>query len=187
MDKLKIVNIALLALGQPVTTSLLDLRNSVTVILAHYDQARDVIQSSYRWTFCTDRKIIQKDSENIPAFGWGSFYPFPSDLLRLISIENNDYNYELENNGILCDNTNDMNIKYIKRVEDESKFSPAFVDAFALELAIRANENTTQNNSLFKILTARQLNAITLAKKIDAIQRPPIKQVSYEVEGDRIV
>ena len=191
MDRLGIINKALIKLGQQPVKSLNDPdnKNKILILNELYESVRDTIQSSYRWTFCTTRFLLIRDTDNPPAFGWNSFFPFPDDFLRLISIEENKFNHEIENNGILCnakepenDTEVSIKIKYIKIVEDEKKFSPAFCNAFATQLAREGCTNITQNEKLANKLTSEFFENISTAKKVDAIQRPPIRQNPSQYE-----
>ena len=195
MDRLAIVNKALIKLGQNPVKSLNDLDKKTLIVNEIYEYTRDILQSSYRWTFCTTRFVLERDDENPPAFGWNSFFPFPEDFLRLISIVGNRFEYEIENNGILCnmsdpsepDTKASIKIKYLKKVEEDEKFSPAFCDALATQIARESCVSVTQNDKLANKLASEFFEKISTAKKVDAIQRPPIRQNPSEWEVGHIV
>lgn len=263
MTKLEIINKALQKLGQQPTTNLNDTSNKVKVILAIYDSVRDVLQAQYRWTFCSSRAIIGKDTVNTPAFEWDFSFPLPADFLRLISIDGLTSKYEIEGKNILSNvgttsvatisigesvgitaatidtktfedtfdttgsylftfdgtdwkygtdiitladygiaitgtpeaddtvtvsyNDTALKIKYLAIVTDDTKFPIAFANTLVIQLALDCCQSLTQSAGLYKQLVFDFKESISLAKKIDAIQRPPIQQTRSEWEGDGLL
>ncbi len=105
----------------------------------HYEQTRDSLIRSYPWRFASGRETLTV-SATTPDFEWDFQYPLPGDFMADKSIyegrftANNFRNYALEGNFLLT-NESTMEIRYVKKVTDVSKFDPLFVKVFILQLA----------------------------------------------------
>ena len=70
-----------------------------------------------------------------PSWGFSYQYTLPADCLRFLSIEARKVDYQLEGDKILVDDEGPLNIRYIARVADTSRYSPTFVAALAARWA----------------------------------------------------
>ena len=187
MDRLGIVNKALLKLGQTPVANLEDTDNRVVSILAIYESVRDTEQTSYRWTFCTKRFILEpikvKDAEGnvivvAPKFGYKYQYLLPKGFLRLISIyEHTQTGYSIEGQRLLTNLEGPLKIIALCIEEHECNFPPAFVEAFSTKLAIEVCKRIEQDVAEKAQLMQEYLMALSIAKKTDAIQRATEKPV----------
>lgn len=185
MDKLGIINKAFLKLGQAPIDSLDNKDNKTVCALALYDSVRDVEQTSFRWTFCTKRFILEPLAltspdglETVivkPAFGYKYQYLLPKGFLRLISIVGaRQMGYSIEGNCLLIDNEGPLHIVALCVEQCENKFPPAFVEVFATKLAIELCKRLEQDNRTKMDLKQDYDYALMIAKKTDAIQRAVI-------------
>ncbi len=105
----------------------------------HYEQTRDSLIRSYPWRFASGRETLTV-SVTTPDFEWDFQYPLPDDFMAEKSIyegrfsAKNFRNYDLEGNFLLT-NESTMEIRYVKKVTDVSKFEPLFVKDFIFQLA----------------------------------------------------
>ena len=105
----------------------------------HYEPTRDALIRSYPWRFASARVTLSQDTVT-PDFEWNYQYHLPNDFMLMKSIfenrftSNNFQNYALEGN-LLLTNESEMEIRYVKKVTDASKFDPLFVKLLALLLA----------------------------------------------------
>lgn len=109
----------------------------------HYEQTRDSLLQSHYWRFASARASLSQDT-NDPDFEYDNQFILPSDLLYLKSVysgngttgENLRYTIAIEGERLLT-NESEIDIRYIKRITDESKFSPLFTEVLVLMLALK--------------------------------------------------
>ena len=189
MNRLGIVNKAFLKLAGSPVEDLSDQDNRVKSILAIYDSVRNTEQTSYRWTFCTKRFLLEKVTEEIegetvdvaPAFGYKYTYNLPLNFLRLIHIyDHAQMGYTIEGTKLLTNYDGPLKIIALCIEEEEEKFPPAFVEVFALKLAIELCPRIQQDTAIKAELWKEYFQALSIAKKTDAIQRA----VEYVPDGE---
>jgi len=108
-------------------------------LLAHTSGALDdepgtgAVEATY-WTTLTAADYTPSTGE------YDHIWALPSDFLRMRSIyesdfsDTNDYSYDLEGTNLLT-SEDEMDIRYIKKVTDVTKFDPLFVKLLVLLLA----------------------------------------------------
>ena len=107
--------------------------------MLHYEQTRDALIRSYTWRFASGRETLSQDIST-PDFEWDFQYPLPDDFMFLKSIYEGRFsgvnfrNYAIEGDEILTDETT-MEIRYIKKVTNVTKFDSMFVKFLILLLA----------------------------------------------------
>lgn len=109
----------------------------------HYAPKRDALLRDYRWKFAIARASLPA-STTAPASGWAKAYTLPVDCLRVLSAGDMDPEFDpsvsdtwdREGDAIVTDMAAPLDIRYIRRVTDETRFDATFVDAFALYLAM---------------------------------------------------
>ena len=105
----------------------------------HYETTRDALIESYTWRFASGRKTLSVSTVT-PDFEWDYQFILPNDYLAMRSIyegrfsDENLESYALEGDRLLT-NESDMEIRYIKKVTDPTKFDPLFVKLFVVLLA----------------------------------------------------
>lgn len=129
-----------------------------------YPIARDLMLEMHNWSFATKRAQLAQLSQT-PVGDWRYAYAVPSDRIRIISLlplveldyDNQGYQSQaiydrdrlqhrrsddsfgsidfIEENGILYTNEPNAMVRYVWRVTDSTKFTPAFVDALSWLLA----------------------------------------------------
>ena len=104
-----------------------------------YDPTRKALLRSHYWRFASGRSTLVQDDTD-PTFEWANQFILPTDFLRLKSIfddtfsRNTRHAHAIEEERLLTDDST-MNIRYIKNIDDASKFDPLFVKVFSLLLA----------------------------------------------------
>ena len=104
----------------------------------HYEQTRDALLRSHKWRFASAREEL--DTTDTPDFEWDYAFALPDDFLAMRSIyedrfsDENLRTYALEG-LLLLTNESSMEIRYIKKVTDVTKFDPLFVNVLTLLLA----------------------------------------------------
>ncbi len=106
----------------------------------HYESTRDALLRSHWWRFASGRATLVEDTSVDEDFEWAVQFTLPTDFLALKSIyegrfsDVNIRNYAIEGDRLLTDETT-MEIRYVKKITDVSKFDPLFVKVFVLLLA----------------------------------------------------
>jgi hypothetical protein len=122
----------------------------------HFEQTRDALIRSHYWRFASARASLSKDTVD-PDFEYDSQFILPTDFMRFKSLYLNDRRPSLttritvaiEGDRLLTNETA-INMRYIKRVTDPTKFDELFTEVFILKLALKlvalagANPKMTQ-------------------------------------------
>lgn len=140
LSETKICNAALAKIGSKRLNDLSE-DSSLEAIhcRTHYEMTRDSLLRSHYWRFASARVVLAQDATD-PVFEWDNQFILPNDFLRLKSIyegrfsDENLRSYALEGQRLLT-NESTMEIRYIRKVTDVTKFDPLFVKVFILLLA----------------------------------------------------
>lgn len=107
-----------------------------------YPMARDIALEAHAWKWAIKRYSLTQSSDATIPDHYTYAYIMPSDCLRVLSIMPDEYtdehtqqlNYEIEGEYLFC-NEELVKLRYIARVTDTTKWSPAFVDCVSWKLA----------------------------------------------------
>jgi hypothetical protein len=161
VSKTSIVNKALTELGAETISSINDNNPRAKLFLAIYSIVRDCVLEDGKWNFAMKRIALSPDATP-PDFEWTNRFLKPTDCVKIVE-EYNEVEYEEEGDYLLSDEAT-LQLKYISRVTEETKFSPGFVNAFALKLALEAGYKITQDKALIAQLKQRYDEAIMNAR-----------------------
>ena len=186
MSEVSIVNQALARVGQPGVVNLADADRWARVANLHYAPKRDTLLRDYRWRFAIRRAEIPALAEN-PLFGYAHQYGKPTDCLRVLSINEEDPEFDLgidtdlwtiEGDAILTDAAPPIKVRYVARIIDPTRFDASFVDAFALFLAMHfaplARESGPEEA---RTLREEFEHVIARARNTNAIEGRPRRRV----------
>lgn len=155
----KICNLSLSDLGSLRINNFDDATESSTQAILcrlHYEPVRDALLRRYSWRFARARKILSRDTVT-PDFEWAFQYALPTDYMAMVSIyegrfsDENVRNYALEGDRLLTDESTDdstLEIRYVKKVTDVTKFDPLFVQLLVLQLDLKLVMPLTQSAKL---------------------------------------
>lgn len=145
----------------------------------HYVNVLEYLLRNYVWNFAKARKIISRDALNTPEFDYSDAYRLPQDFVRLVNFNEYksliDVDFDLDGTHLLLNNGGnaDVRLRYIKRVDDVTKFDAGFVHLFSLYLAVNMAYKKTSKQTVIERLV--KLIEIAEAKivSIDGQERPP--------------
>tara|TARA_Y100000034_G_scaffold123003_1_gene169204 strand:- start:12079 stop:12690 length:612 start_codon:yes stop_codon:yes gene_type:complete len=149
-NTVEICNLAIAAVGGNLIMSLEDNSVEARVCKANFAAARDKCLEDRDWTFATSRKELAPLAQE-PVFGYDGLFKLPSDCIRVIEAFDksqqtsgpyineqdrpNPLAWSVEEGNIAADATEGLLIRYIKRIEDPSRFSAGFTQVLAHYLA----------------------------------------------------
>lgn len=129
---------------------------------------RDLVLEAHPWRFARARAAVAADSPAVPAWGFALQYTLPSDFLRILAVEGPQIEYEIEGDKLLTDAEGPLNIRYLARVTDPSKFTPTFIAALATRLAAEMAPAITSKVKRTDLLAEYQKVDLVQARKTDA-------------------
>ncbi len=169
----QIANLALTKLG-PGSGYLSDLSSDTTIagqaLNRVYEMVRDELLETHPWNFAIKRVELASDVDT-PAWGYDYQYTLPADCLRFLSVEGTKVDYQIEIDKLLCDDEGPLNIRYISRSTDISKWSPTFCQALSARWAFEISgiiESRVTPNQLWEMYQM----LLSQAKRADAQANP---------------
>lgn len=189
----EIVNLALSRLGESHIVALTDVSKPAREANLVYQTVKDSLLAGHNWSFAKTRAILTATA-TVPSFEYGLTYDLPADCLRVlfvgdyyVGVDMVDYRgmptelFTIEGRQILTDlgtktapsTGNKLNIRYVKKEDDVTKFSANFTAALSAKLAEVLAEPLTQSET--KRARAEQAfkDEIKLAIRANAIELPP--------------
>lgn len=176
-SEIQICNLALSYLGQSPITNLMNPQNATEQLCAlNYKPCRDAVLEAHNWTFAMARATLTTPDVTPPEWGLAYRFQLPTNLLRVVwAGRQQDENYydtfdwQVEDDYLVTD-ANPVWIRYVKVIEDASKFSPLFVQALACRLAMDMCVSITENVALYERLVNMFAAKIGEAVNVDALQ-----------------
>jgi len=145
------------------------------------------VLSEYQWGFALKRaNLVQQVLE--PA--WTSdnkkyYYKVPSDLISIVEVSDKNANWNLEGDSILTDAVK-LGLLYVYYNDDNSKFSPSFVEALAARLALDSCYNLTNSSTMVDYLNKIYANKLAVAKSRASVNSgTPNKIDNYSIVNSR--
>ena len=179
--ELDIVNRALDKLGEKNITSLTQDVKQARVMSTLVDTVRDRFLRKNPWN-CAIERVQLAASVTAPAWGWATAYPLPADFIKLLNVESStdatiglagsknvpqNVEYKIEGGEILCDQTDALNIRYVKRLTDTTQYDPSMVEALATLYAFEACLSLTGDTGLRSELKQEYMAMLQEAKQED--------------------
>ena len=179
VSEVAICNLALQKLGASRISSLSDATENARECNAAYELLRDRELRANRWKFAIKRTTLAPSSTT-PDFTYTYAFQLPSDCLRVLFPARLGLDWKIENHeghpAILTNDGNSLEVRYIARVTDPTKFDALFVDALACKLAWQLCEALTQSNTKKAAALDEYKMAMADARKMNAIELGVLKQ-----------
>lgn len=169
-----ICNSALALLGSDRITSLSDENARAKACNENYNKVRKWLLNAHPWGFAKEMVELALLSET-PAFKWDSFFQLPSDVIRVLELEDTDACWERMGSKIAC-NLSECSIVYIKDVTDTTLFTPVFDEALAAELAYQISYYISPSGVTRDELRKEADRKVALARSFSA-QEASVKPV----------
>ena len=148
-----------------------------------YNDIRDALLREFPWNFATKRGSLAAEV-GAPVWGFARSFVLPSDLLRLISINNtSDQEWRNEGGKIVTDMTAPLEIKYVALV-DVDLMDSTFREALAARLAMEWAEPLSQTTTVVNSMASFYRNKLQVARVADGQEdRTQVLEVNAFVDA----
>lgn len=104
----------------------------------HYEPTRDALLRFTFWRFASARTTLTQDTSD-PDFEWDNQFLLPDDFIRFKSVEeetgvSSRKNRHAIEGQLYLTNFSTVNLRYIKKITDVTKFDPLFLEVFVWQL-----------------------------------------------------
>jgi hypothetical protein len=128
------------------------------------------------WNFAMRRASLPQLVE-APAHGFAARYQLPADCIRLIEIyELRRDEWQVEGEAINADHTGPLKIRYLADITEPAAFDALFVKAFALRIACAIGNRIAGSSFKEELNWEKYKQALGEARRVDAMENPPIEQ-----------
>lgn len=131
VSKTSLINKALTIVGAAPITNITDDTNNARIVNRVYEIARQSILSECCWTFATTRATLSLSADTM-AWDYPDeayIYAKPSGVIRIFDVSDNYAVWREEGDYIISD-TASLGIKYVYDLDDPTKYSSSFIEAF---------------------------------------------------------
>lgn len=182
--EVEIVNLALTLIGEPMITDLDENTKPARVGALWLSNARDAVLQSHPWNCAIKRESISATT-TAPEYDFDYAFNLPSDCLRLLEVNDNPNEFEVESNQILCDDAGPLYVKYVYRLEDTQRFSALLTQAVVARLAYELNNALSRDPGRKKELWDAYLAKLSEARFVDATEGPDRRFKTDDWTGSR--
>ena len=128
------------------------------------------------WNFALQRATLAA-SATAPDFKYSYAFPLPADALRILLPPRLGLDWKIESHegspAILTNDGSALEIRYVAKITDPTKFDACFVEMLACKIAWHLCEVITQSNTKKAALNAEYLELKKEAKRLNAFERTP--------------
>jgi hypothetical protein len=169
-----ICNKALSLIGQKTIVSLEDDSPEAYACRTLWAPLRDEILRTHPWN-CASKRAVLPRLASTPAFGHAYEYQLPADCLMVLRMESDEY-FLVEGGKLLTD-APEVAIKYIRVLDDSTRFDSQLAAALSFMLASELAYQMTSSASLAGQLEKVAKDKLADAKASDALEgnRPDTK------------
>lgn len=171
-SKLSIGNRALVLLGKQERMQAIDDQTNVgRAIETCWDRVLGSTLASHPWNFAVWRAELAALAET-PPFEYDFYYQLPADCVRWLPWPDDHqfaFDGEQEGDRLLTNAAAPIYIRYIRRVEDLSKWSEGALDELARRMAEELSEVVTAREEILDRMDASAEDASRKAKRQDGL------------------
>lgn len=131
ISKTLIINKALTEVGATPVTSIDDGTNNADILSRVYEISLKSILSECKWNFATKRALLTLSADMLAWYDTGETYVYvrPSDIIKIFGTNSPSATFREELDYIISD-TSGLGIRYVYYLEDPTKYSHLFIEAF---------------------------------------------------------
>lgn len=161
-DQISICNSALVKVGADRISSIDEDNKRAKILKATWDETRDAALRAHPWHFAKKRVTLVPIA-TAPAWGYDYQFNVPNDCLKLLTTEPDDLDFITENSLILA-NESSLNLLYLYRHVDWSKWDSMFAEAMAWRFASDIAYALTQSIALVQQCEKKFQNMLAEAR-----------------------
>lgn len=179
VDKLGVINRALLKVGLPLAAAVNDCDWNASLV---FENVVEELLRGFPWGFAQEYAVLQKSNAN-PPHGWEHAFALPDDCMRVIDVRcqsdlrSPKARYALSGRRIFC-NVLPCNVRYVRRELDPALWPPDFLDAAACRIAVEIAALSAENMGLVPQLM--QLFNLSLGQAQLADAREQTERVPFD-------
>ena len=169
-----ICNSALHKLGAKRITSLSGEEKAAIILNDRYDTLRKEVLRSHPWNFAI-AYVALSPTANTPVWDkWSHEFVIPSDVLRILETDQDDYNldweigYNADGNKVIFTTVSTIKIKYIKDITNTTRFAPDFEEALAFRIAADIAYAIVQSQTVQASMFELYKESIAMARSFDS-------------------
>lgn len=191
-SQVEIFNLALTELGQDRVTSPTDDVETARTLNANWTFVRDAVMAEHPWKFAIKRTTLPALAE-VPI-GFALQYQLPEECLKLVQVGTDWVFYTseletfaLEGGRVLTDVAAPLDVRYVQRVTNVGLWPVLFSTAVAYRLASVCGKKLTKSDTTVERIRGEYEITIRKAKRHNAIERPPQRQLDgswLDARGD---
>ena len=178
VTKIDICNSALARCGAEQIKSLTEENKRAKVIAAQYEITLRELLNDSPWNFAIARVELEQNSVE-PLFGYRYGYDLPTDSIKVLEVEHN-IPFRVEGDYIFSDLNEKIKIKYVKFIDDPTKYSGSFIKAFYLKLAEDISYSLVQSASLQGQITQEAERYLRKARSMNSQEGTPESRMPEE-------
>lgn len=185
-SQVDICNKALTKVGAARIVAITDETRQARTLAAIWDMTRDVELAAHPWSFAIKKADLPALAAAPTASRFGKAFQLPTDHLRTVEIgdfwsmyfpaEGGEW-FERVGSTIECDEASPLRVRYIRRVTNTGEFGELFAEALACRLAAEISKSETESQSDRKSAWDEYALAISVARRGNAIEKPPQRPV----------
>lgn len=164
-----VCNRALALLGEAAITSLTENTRAARECSRIFDDIRRRELRKHIWNFARTRTTLAPDSV-APAFGYKYQFTLPSDWIRTVP-QNSNADLITEGRKILTNETDALDLVYIRDVTDVGQWDELFADAVASALAEALAEKLTQSSAKKESARRDYKDVLAEARRVNAFEK----------------
>lgn len=170
LSETDICNSALVKLGVDTISALSDNTKAAKLCNARYAYARDTVLASHPWNFAKKRISLALDATT-PAYYYTYRFIVPTDAIKLLDNDLDENSEWVLENGYILTFATTMNILYVFKQTDTTKFEPLFTEALAWWLASDLAYALVQSTALMQNCATMFKNVMAEARSKNAQER----------------
>jgi len=135
ISEVDIINLGLGMVGAADIGALTDRSTEAAAARKYWPVVREAVFAASPW-HCLEKRVTLSTTTTEPAWGYAYAYPLPDDFVRIIRLELGGAEYEVVNQRVLqTDLSADVEIAYVSRETDTTRYSGALIRCLYLNLA----------------------------------------------------
>jgi hypothetical protein len=169
-----LINAALVKIGEKRITSqgyATPTNERERVANEHFERLRDGELRKNRWNFAIKWTSLSEDPDEPANPNFEVRFALPADCLRVIEVAETT-NYKIESGFIVCNVSDEINVRYTRRVTVVNDFDALFYDALACRIAVEFCDRLTGKRSKRADVISEYTAFMGQAANTDAIESP---------------